>query len=226
MALRGVAGQVNTTTASTCVINVAGISIQAGDVVLLVMLCGGGTTSTFTCPGFSAATGAIQGNGGATFQVLMKTAGASEPSTYTVSSTITDFISVHARVYSGRSGSATTQAAIAFNASASPFTFASQTFAPAANDDVVFLGAIPAVGNLGTVAYTPGTGFANGNLYTSAASSFTCGMLGSDYVNNPGGSAGFLGGSYTYTTGSGAAMGYFISLAVAASNVLMPMQMN
>lgn len=218
MAFRGEAHQINTSVASSCVINVASIGIQNGDVVLINVIEGGGGSAVFSSTGFATVANTAIASGGVNSQAFSKVAGASEPSTYTVLSTVSDLMAATVRVYSGRSGAITTS--LLFNGfvstGPSPLTLPSTTIVPAAGDDLAFLGTIEDSGDLGTMTYTPGAGFANGTLGISVGSSFTNGVYGSDEVNVASGSASFAAGQLTSTGGSITAFGCFISLAVGS----------
>src|SRR5260370_5572430 len=103
MALRGKASNARTSGGTTVVVTVSGISIQSGDIVLALIAGGGGTALTFSSTGFSAVPGlSNQSQASAGTQgVLYKVAGGSEPSSYTFTSSASDFLTVEVRVYSG-----------------------------------------------------------------------------------------------------------------------------
>lgn len=226
MSLRGTASSVNLATGNTCVINVGRIGIQADDLVLLFCTIGGGVGSTFSCPGFtvepnSPRTGA---GGGGEAACLTKIAGQSEPPTYTVSATTSDFFTVQARVYSGRSGVITTSASYAIvSGLATPTDLSTVSgLTAAAGDDVAFIGwVLGGSAGMGTITYTPSAGYGDGVVSYIDISTFTQGVIASDLLNVAGGGIGTIGGSVAWsnfpTQNQIKVATYIVSLAKSAT---------
>lgn len=227
MALRGTAFQANGSASTTCVINVSGIGIQQGDIVLLLMNGGGNAgQANFTFPsGFAAIPGLAKQKiiSLMAFQVMYKVATGSEPSTYTVTSDQTDFQCAQCRVYSGRNQTSpfTAVAVTApVAASATPISESFTGLTAAASDDLVLF-----VGNDNTnvvssdvYALTAPSGFSN---VVNAVGNHQFGSvtLSADLVNHSAGATGTLSATETSTpTGrSMAYAGFLISIATAAN---------
>ena len=215
MALRGIAGISNSSTNATITVNVVSIGIASGDVVLLCIQGGGSTSNTFTYPtGFTAITGLANHAVGSqsTQGIAMKVAGASEPSTYAVTSSSTDFESLVCRVYSGRSGTVTAAVATASNFGTSPVTMTLTGLTAAAGDDIVYF--IATEDYQGTTpTYGPPSGFANGNVQFTATT-FSPILLSCDNVGAAAGGTGTAGGVLTEGVLTGLAYsGFQLSLA-------------
>jgi hypothetical protein len=223
MALRGQATQANTTTNASVVVT-HGISIQSGDIIILTVNGGGGNANTFTWPsGFGAITGltniGLDTSGGCTCGINYKVAGGSEPSTYTVSSSATDFLTLHIRVYSGRNTSSTFTATAqtartAWTGSGKALT----GLTAAASDDIVFLAWYNNNGT-GYSGYIQPTGFGNASQIGGVVT-FSPAAGVADFVNNSGGATGSLGfsqGGSSLPTFYG---GYVASLAVTGDVLL------
>src|ERR1700749_45909 len=223
MALRGTAHQANTSTSTTCVVNVAGIGIQSGDIILLCISGGGGGTNTFTFPsGFASITSPtslpnLNLNSGSTAASAIKTAGASEPSSYTITSNKTDFQTAVCRVYSGRSGTITDDISTAPLNITCPHAVPATGVTAAASDDVVVFYPTNGYEGSGTPAYTTPTGFANSDLASNLVT-FSPIMFSADDVGVSSGATGTIsttmsdGAGKLYTVGC-----YVLSLAAGGS---------
>lgn len=226
MALRGIANQSNTTTSTTCVVTVSGIGgsgPQLNDIILLMINGGGGGTNTITFPsGFNTITGLTNINIGAgtdTMAIVYKIGTASEPATYTVTSSANDFQTVQCRCYSGRNTTSTFSATAQTNSTAAgntPLTCAITGLTAVANDDIVLL---MGNSNNNTVAasgcgLTVPSGWANESTGFGAVA-FSTPVYGCDFVNNSGGATGTLAPVITASTlySVNAYAGYVISLA-------------
>lgn len=227
MALRGIANQANTTTSTTCVITVNGIGIQLSDIVLLFINGGGSGTNVYTYPsGFNAISGLAGvniGGGSTTMGCAYKVATGSEPSTYTITSNQTDFMTGHCRVYSGRNTSSTFTATSSTGPTSTPsfpISYSATGVTAAAADDVVIWLATVGGNTTGeTLGLTGPTGFGNqGSIYGNVQ--FSPRIAYADYVNNPGGATGALTGSWTDPTGGSPISygAYVLSLAASVSN--------
>jgi hypothetical protein len=223
MALRGVASQGNTSASTTVTVTVSGIGgtgPQAGDIVLLMVGGGGGTTATFTYPsGFAPISGlanqAVSGVG--TQGIAYKVAGGSEPSSYTVTSSINDFQTVHCRVYSGRNTVApftATQASSTTFSGTSPETYAFTALTAAAGDDIVLQMGNQYYDGTNAPGYAPPAGYGNGNSVFGAAQ-FSPVITASDKLNASAGSSGTNGGVITVAGATNLGYGTF-ALALAA----------
>jgi hypothetical protein len=230
VALRGFAGQANTTTSSSVTVTVSGIGgsgPQSGDIVLFFMNGGGNNgASTLTPPsGFSIVTGTSNEvlNSNTNITVWYKVAGASEPSSYTATSSVTDYHTAEVRVYSGRNTvSPFTAVATTANAGpfASPMTISAAGVTAAAGDDIILLLANNnAAGNAGDAALTAPSGYANTAVY-NAAVNYSPPVLCCDQTNAPAGATGTLTATETWgTTGATFSYvygGYTVSLAAAS----------
>jgi hypothetical protein len=221
MALRGTAGQANTAAASSCVVTVSGIGIAAGDIILLLYASGGGGTLTLSFPsGFNAISGCADGacaaSATSTTGVRYKVATGSEPTTYTCTSGVTDWMSLQCRVYSGRSATQFTATQETSGASAAtPVTYAISGVTASSHDDVcVLIGGSPNNNSSGTSTYTPPTNFANGLETVSLTNQFSPILASSDDVNVSSGATGTLGGSMTFSTSQNYAYrAYLVSMA-------------
>lgn len=142
-ALRGSAGQANTSTSSSVTVNVSSIGIQSGDIVIFFMNGGGASgTATLTAPsGFSAVPNCsgISGLGSGTAEaVWYKVAGTSEPSSYTATSSVTDYQTAEVWVFSGRNTSSPFDYEVTSNtgiASTSPASLSYTGFTPSVTGD-------------------------------------------------------------------------------------------
>lgn len=221
MALRGTASNVVTTAATSIVVTVGGIGIQSGDIVLLC--CDFDTyPNTITSSGFSVlVTNQQIGTDNNTGVVLWKTAGASEPSTYTISGTASDYYGVQCRVYSGRSGVVTAQQTTNLaGTGAPPVTLSITGLTAAAGDDVVLF----VVGSSTNTAassfsWTQPSGYGN-SVVSANTVAYTPNLYSADNVNVSAGATGTL--SATPTNNGPANIGYaafLISLQVAATSV-------
>jgi hypothetical protein len=238
MALRGTAGQGNTTASTTCVVTVSGIGIQSGDIVLLVSDLGGDAgVNTATYPsGFIAVPGlsGIVINTSTALSIAYKVATGSEPSTYTVTSSSgsgADFISVQCRVYSGRNTaspftavSSTPTVNSAINNIPPPLTTAITGLTAAASDDIVLFVATDNSGASGAngLGVTAPSGFSN-VVSTLGGVTFSPLIVGCDEVNSAGGSTGTLNPIITAATASNISYaGYVLSLSSSGSSNTAP----
>lgn len=212
----------NTAAATTCVVDVSGLSIQNGDIVV-ALFASGGVTPTLTFPsGFSAISGCPQkdlsGNGGNTRVAVASKIASGEPSTYTFTSSATDFLSAMVRVFSGRSAtqfSATNSTQVA--AASISLTYAISGVTAVQGDDICLLIGGSA-DNTTTFTYTPPAGFTNGLIGCSQSTSFSPILTGATLANASAGATGSLAGSINKTAGSltYAYNGYVIAVAAAA----------
>lgn len=239
MALRGVAGQANTSTSTSVVVTVSGIGgtgPQLNDVVLFFMNGGGNFGNAALTPpsGFSAVPGIssqLVGGAGSQGSVRVmcwyKVAGASEPSTYTATSDTNDFQTAEVWVYSGRNTSSpfTAVATTSNNATnASPITLAFTGLTAAAGDDIaVLFGNSNWNTNAPSFSVTPPSGFADSNVFFAASTAFTPPVLGFDEVNASAGATGTLGGTETFSGPTDASYGgYVLSLASGGAAAAAP----
>src|SRR5579859_355228 len=143
MAWRGSAGASTGTGASTFSITVSGIGgvgPQSGDVVILTGIATSstsGTPFTTTCPGFSTIIGPTQlTSSNCTQFALIKTAGSSEPASYTITVSGTGSGSatwaVQCNCFTGRSGSVTASSVAPVVFTGTPLSIACPTITPAA----------------------------------------------------------------------------------------------
>ena len=184
--------------------------------MLLHVMCGGSQTLTLASTGFSSLSGFPQGFSGATFQGLIKVAGGSEPSSYTITTNGTaDFMSAQARVYSGRSGTVTDSLiATPLAGQASPAVFSQSGITAAAGDDVVFLGVGQPNTGMTVNTYTPNSGFGNPTVGYSNVN-FLASTYGSDKLNVSAGATGSFADTVAFTGAAALATSSFV-LALAA----------
>lgn len=222
MALRGKASAAvaSNTTAS---VNVSSIGIQPGDIILALVAGGGGGTNTYTYPsGFVAVPGlANQANSQATQGIAYKVADGSETTTLAVVSSVTDFLTVQMRVYSGRNtASPFTAVAVSgnnFADSGVALTVGSVT-AAAADDAVIFVASAAYDGST-SESYAPPTNFANGDCIFALAQ-FSPVIAACDWVNAPSGATGTAGGTITAVGRTGLTYcGFALSLAQGTSTL-------
>jgi hypothetical protein len=196
------------------------VPITAG-LVLLFGMQGGTSGSTLTPPaGFTQVPNCAQqitGNVGE--QALWyKITGASEPSSYTASSSSNDFQTGFIVALSGRNTSApfTAEAATAQQFGTSPVTLTTNPVAAAAGDDVVICGGNRYYDNY-AITYAAPSGFYFGNIFYAAVqyspAAFSC-----VYQSAPAGTVGYSGGTLTtadpYTQGASV---YVVSVAAATA---------
>lgn len=226
MALRGFANQANATASTSAVVTVSGIGIQLNDIVLLLMNGGGSGTNTYTYPsGFNAVPTLSNINvdsGFNTLGVAYKVASASEPSTYTVTSTSNDFQTLHCRAYSGRNTSSPfTASSTTASTAAGSFPIAvSMTGLTAANGDdiVLWLGATGnGSSNTETMTLTGPTGFSDQGAINGQVN-FSSRIAYADFPNNGGGGTGTLSATWASSISANplAYGGYLISLAAGS----------
>lgn len=219
MALRGTA--VGTASpGATVSVSVAGIGIQSGDIVLLCGDFGGGAALTPTFPsGFSPISGLsnFTTDFNQTSSIAYKVAGASEPSTYTVTPGATDNHELQCRVYSGRAGTGTFTATQSSTGgfSTPPYLVSATGLTAAAADDVVIFTIAGANSSATTWTYSAGSGFANAAL-ASTTGSFQGAVGGSDAVNVSAGATGTIGGTFTATNSPGNYYNYVMSIALGS----------
>ena len=220
MALRGTAGQANTTSSTTVTVDVSGISIQNGDIVLLVGISGGSASSTQTYPsGFGAIstlTNIAMTTEASTMWCAYKVA-SGEPTTYTVTSSINDFHTMQCRVYSGRS----TISPITAVAQSGPGVDGPLPIAPsltgltaAAGDDIIqFLG-VSSISIADTYSFTPTSGYINAVNTPGTTVGNSPSMAGANNLNVSAGATGNLSTSMSDTHGGNVQWGgYVIALA-------------
>lgn len=206
MDLRGTATQANTSTSPSATVSVSGIGIQANDVVLLIILGGGGTGNTFTFPsGFLPISQLPNQNvtGDATLGIAYKVAGASEPASYTVTSSATDYQTLHCRVYSGRKTSAPISAASAGSTNfggTSPVTYTVPSVAAAAGDDVLQIVGNKYYDGSHAFSFSPPAGYGDANLAYATATQYSPTLTVCDLPNAAAGSTTTVGGTITAAT--------------------------
>lgn len=235
MAFRGSAGQANSSTNANVVVTVSGIGgigPQLNDIIFLFVDNGGGTTNTFTFPaGFNAIATltnfGLSANGSTTSGIAYKIGTASEPSTYTVSSSVTDMFCCDCRVYSGRNTSSpftNVARTLVAGGATCPLTTALTGVTSATGDDLIyFMG----TGN-GTwsATVTPGqtqqSGFGNSDV-VFANTNFSPPLFAGDMTNVASGASGTLtpiitaGGAGNSNVDYGA---FVISLAIGQTSAV------
>lgn len=214
-------GQANASSSTTVAVTVTGIGIQQNDIVLLVGMCGGSGTLTPNCTGFTSISGLSNVNiNGGTFYALWKVAGASEPSSYTVTPGNTNQFTLQCRVYSGRNTSAPFSAKVSTGVQGPtllPGTYAASAVTAVAGDDVIVFYAIEGPNSSDTFTFGTPTGFAN-PLTTSAGGTFTPPLFSADLVNASAGSTGTISSSVSDSDGKSLDWGaYTIALASGAA---------
>ena len=209
-----VATHTNSNSSTTVTVN-GPTGVQAGDIILLIENSLGGTTSSvMSCSGFTYVAGGQTGGPAqgpsCTMAFLWKVAGASEPSTYSVTLNSANFNNycVIAAAWTGRS--ATQVGASQFTATAGTGSPVSVTLAgvtAAAGDDLIFF----ACGNNGASnSWTPPTGFATAINDIEPTSSWNTYLA---YKNNA--SAGATGSLVAVETGVGVDnIGMVIALSI------------
>ncbi len=234
MALHGTASQASSSGGGTSiVVTVSGISIAAGDIVLLAALWGTPTGNVLTFPtGFAAISGLsdVAINGSSLFAVRSWVASGSIPSTFTVSSNKSDVGELACLVYSGRNQSATFTATHATAAASSSPTVETYMLSvtgltAAAGDDVVMLNGYDAgwpATNQQPYSLTVPTGFAHGHAFYGGFQ-FDPLITTADKVNASAGATGTLAPSLVMTTNNGGAITYasfLLALAQAPSAIV------
>ena len=232
MAFRGSAD--GTSATALCVVNVAGIGIQNGDIVLLCAIGNPPATPAFPV-GFNTPTGlsngSVAGDSSGTTSIAWKVA-SGEPTSYTVTGfNASGNAAVQCRVYSGRAASqftATSQTATSANFNY-PGAFSLTGLTAAAQDDVCAFVCVSGIGSTGhtySLSVVP-TGFANTDFtQNNNAFPYFPYIVGIDDVNVSAGATGAIAGTLA-DTGSGINqqyMGYVLSLAAPASSLLMGQQ--
>lgn len=235
MALRGSATQVNTSPSATLSIAVSGIGgtgPQLNDIIVLAFSGGGGggSAETVTFPtGFLPVTGLPAMYGamtGITYAVAYKIGTGSEPSSYTVGASLTDYMTVDCWVFSGRSITAPFSAVAATSETAfpaSPATLALTGLTAVAADDVLelaFLGYNPGFSGGSLVASLAApAGYSNARTDFDPPTSFSQVLAGCTLINAAGGATGTNGGVVTYSGAGGSPLvsyaGFELSVAVA-----------
>ena len=226
MALRGTAAHINSGVSTTNAVTVSGIGIQLDDVVILAAVWVG-TGATFTLPsGFATIPGLSNQNVAGT-QTMMalayKVATASEPASYTVTSSSNNLSIVRCRVYSGRIFTPTTSIFTAVSSTANtagttPITYALTGVTAAASDDVVeFVANQYYQGN--PPGFTQPPGYANSFLDQAGVTDVPI-LASCDYQGAPAGLTGTNGGRYTNASSGLAYAGYQISLAALNPDTL------
>ena len=209
MALRGIGTYTSASASTTAVVpnsNVSGSTPQNGDVVLL-LCCGGGGTGDFTDSGDGFSTIAnftLQSLGGVQFRMLGKIAGSSEPSSYTVTFSASNYIWAECRSYSGRLSTSLSSPNNYMQGGGQNVTSGSAMSIPtgltaSAGDDIVLMIGLGSAGSgYSGVSYSPPSGYANG-IFAANNTSFVGALLGCDMVNASAGSIGTLGGTATFS---------------------------
>lgn len=232
MAFRGGNGTFSTSLVTSLTIT-HGISIQAGDVVFLCASANASGVAAPTFPaGFSATLGGTtlgslaiptNGEGPCTGFLQAKIAGASEPSSYTITTSSHRWTLV-IRVYSGRSGTPYAVAPVTTTPVANhnvPVSLALSTITAHAGDDVCafIVGSQQEGGATDTTLTTAPTGFANVRNDTgTTANTFTPMIWSCDNTNVTAGTTG-SGGTLTGTGGNNTAYGAYV-ISMAAPYVL------
>lgn len=212
MALRGYTGFSASAVATSISVSVASIGIQQGDVVLLFIEGGGTGSGAFTWPfGFNAISGLSNvtfygAAGSSSGAVAYKIATASEPSSYSIGYSVSDFLSVQCRVYSGRNAAdpfsavATTPYVVATGTSPVPLTLTGLT-AVAGDDIVVLLGFCNTPSSTSeSVTVAAASGFGNAATYISSGTAYSPAIGAFDRVGAPAGATGTINSSFTYVS--------------------------
>lgn len=220
MAYRGGNVALSTAYVTSIAVDVSGIGIQAGDIILLAANNGNSGAKTFPA-GFATISGLTQlhpiwTEGGAYADVRYKVADGSETTTLTVSGPNTPW-NLLARVYSGRATSPFAVAAVQTAVSAgttSPCTLSFTGLTANPRDDLVLIAPMGLTPTGGTYGFTQPTGFANSRLDKNTTD-YTPVACSCDKLTVVPGATGTLTGTFT-SVGSGQTTGYggwLISLA-------------
>jgi hypothetical protein len=231
MAFRGSQAVLNTASATTVVFTVVDFTPavpQTGDIIEVLIMGGGGATSITPPSGWIEVpeTTGITTASGTLLNVFHHVFSGSD-TTYTFTVNQNDFHGGEARAYSGRNTTSPFTAVSQtgpVSPGTNPITFATTGVTAAAGDDIVIFNGVNGLGNTTqTLTYAPPSGF--GNVSAPALTvSFEQAIADSDFVNNPGGATGTLGGTLTNSRGATAAQygTYVLSLAAAAAGSTAP----
>lgn len=228
MAFRGSAATANASVGTSVAVTVSGIGgagPQLNDIILMYVQGGGanGHAETVTFPtGFNPITGLsplYDTSNGSTTAIAMKVGTASEPTSYTATYGISDFLTSQVLVFSGRN-TTTPFSAVAVttetNASASPAPFALTGLTAVAGDDVVqIVNSAYYQGNAETFA--PPAGYTNGRI-DYATTTFSQVASSCSLINATAGATGTNGGVLTYGVGPSVTYSAFqLSIALASA---------
>ena len=235
MALRGVGGASSTSAVTSIAVsnsNLTGTTPQSGDIVLIFGVWGGGSTKNVTSTGFAPPSGfdIIKLNlSGNIFFCLYKVAGASEPSTYTISNAGApgDYVSAICRSYS--SESATQFNTISGGFLGSTTSPGSSTNLPvnavittAISDLVVIAGVGNQISNgqlVSSQTWTPPSGFGNSYIQTNDTTvSFSPVTMSADKLAVASGNTGTLTAGFQFTPTANTPTVDICSVLIAISN--------
>jgi hypothetical protein len=230
MAWRGSTGNATATTGATFAVTgiktIGGVGPQLNDIVILHGVATdstSGTPFTMSSPGFSLAIASLQLTlSNCTFWALIKVAGASEPSSYTVTATGTGSGSAtwaaQCNVFTGRNTTTpiTNTSTTASINTGSPANIAVPSLVAASLDDILWICGDGVNPTTHTSTLAPPSGFSN-TLDTAPGGSFVPGAHSCNQVAFAGGATGIQTGVLTFTGGINDDLGGFmISLAAAS----------
>ena len=219
MALRGQAGQANTSASTSATVTVSGIGIVSGDIVIFLM---NSNSATLTAPaGFTAVTGISQtANNNTQIMAWYKVAGGSEPTTYTATANTSDFQTAQVCVFSGRNTSSpfdyTATQASAIHVSPAAISFTGFTPAQSGDDLLVFAGTdnTATVYTAPVIAMSSPAGFANSLVsYGSVNYSPVASVISNQAIGAS--ATGTIAGTQTWA--SGPATWYMAAFLIALS---------
>ena len=215
MALRGTAGITGTNSGGSApvTLNVAGIGIQNGDIVLICVNCSQFTSSS-TPSGFTQILAETLNGSLNNFALYWKVA-ASEPSSYSIDTGSHNMAgAAQCRVYSGRSGSITASQATADSFAAFSITANATGLTASAGDDVVAFYSFNS-GAINNFGWTPPSGYANGLITQDTVNTQVSPLWSADNVGVAGGATGTVTATLTNSGGdtSGHHAAFLISLA-------------
>jgi hypothetical protein len=213
-------GNVGTTSAGTIGTGTLPLAPPPGSIVVIFITQGGNGTGAVSCSGFSAiptlsvlslpTTHQSWGN------ALYKVAGASEPTSYTVTLNAANFATTQTYVFTGRNTTSPFTASLGTvdgAAGTSPFSIALGGVTAAAGDDVLWVSGLSNQSTYNGPSFTVPTGFTN-SLTSTSTTSFTTGVVGAVKANVVAGATGTLTGTFSWTGGgSNSWGGYVISIA-------------
>jgi hypothetical protein len=209
MALYDQAGTASTGNVTSVVVTPSKGAPPQNSIIILSAMTGGNTASGFTCSGFSGVTGlSTQAPGGDSFlcQPLYKVAGASEPTSYTLSLNAGNWTSAQVTVFTGRNAS-------------SPITAVSEMVSSSAISSGGSI-TIPTLTDAADLAITltPPASPAFGHvLDTNSGGSFSVGIDSAVAQNIAAGATGSLTGTIAWSGGGTTNYaGFLISVAAAS----------
>lgn len=202
MALRS-SSSVNSGSGFTNTLTVSAPSgVAQNDIVILAWQNGASATSTVTWPsGFTELVNASGTTAGTTYRIAWKREGASPPSSYTVSSSTTDYCVLIAAAYANRSTTAapTYQLTVQSTGQVSPISINAGGVTAAAGDDIGWFVGVTASGgsSLSASAFTAPTNYTL-RQDSHCAAYHTSGFASRDNVSA--GATGTLTGGWSYSS--------------------------